>query len=262
MPRNAQRQYPQKSVKQEKKTTSKKKDTIFELQNEQLVKVQPDVRKKFSKHDINKISPLTENQAFAFREWFEGQHLVLEGLPGTGKSFIALFLALQTILDPDTEQDKIIIVRSATPTKDVGFLPGDLDEKLMAYEIPYIQICDQLFKWKNSYSNLKEIGLIDFLSTSYLRGTTFDNSVIIFDEFQNGTNSEIDTVLTRTGDGSRLIISGDTIYQNDIGSKSGGDTVMKTLKNMHSVSSIYFTIDDIVRSGFVKEYLIAKHQKQ
>ena len=240
---------------------NKKNDFAIETQpiQQQLVRIEPDVRKKFTIHDIKSVKPLTENQLIAFQEWAQNQNLVLEGFPGTGKSFIALYLALQTVLNPDTDQDKIIIVRSATPTKDCGFLPGDLNEKLLAYETPYKQICDQLFKWRNSYSNLKEIGVLEFVSTSYLRGTSWDNAVIIFDEYPNGTEEEVTTVCTRVGNNSRIIISGDTAHQNDIGKKSGGADLLKVLRKMYSVSFINFKIEDCVRSGFVKEFLMAKY---
>lgn len=252
------RQFPQKS-KRRSPSKQQKQNMVVDVQNTQVVRVEPDTRKKFTHHDIKKISPLTDNQLYAFQEWAQGQNLVLEGFPGVGKSFLSLYMALTVVLDPDTTQNRIVIVRSATPTKDCGFLPGDLDEKLSVYETPYIQICDQLFKWKNSYNNLKDIGIISFESTSYLRGTSWDNSVIIFDEYPNGTESELTTVCTRVGRDSRIIISGDTLHQNDIGSKSGGGDLLKVLRKMDSISFIDFKIEDCVRSGFVREFLVAKY---
>lgn len=258
MPRNRssnnRRQYPAP------KSGKNKKNYVVETQHEQVIKVEPTIRKKFSKHDIKYVKPLTENQLLAFQEWGQGQHLVLEGWPGVGKSFLATVMALNTVLDPETDQDKIVIVRSATPTKDVGFLPGDLSLKLEAYESPYMQICDQLFNWKNSYQNLKEIGIIEFASTSYLRGTSFDNAVVIFDEFQCATEAECDTVLTRISKNSRIIICGDSIHQNDIGNKSGGIKMLNVIRKMDEISCIDFNINDIVRSDFVKSYLIAKYK--
>lgn len=249
------RQYPQQSEKGRSKNSF-----VLDTQKEtQVVRVEPDMRKKFSQHDIKAVRPLTDNQLLAFQEWGQGQHLVLEGWPGVGKTFLAMYMGLNAVLDPSTDQDKLVIVRSATPTKDLGHLPGDLDMKVSAYEAPYIQICDQLFKWKNSYENLKEIEVIEFASTSYLRGTSFDNAVVIFDEFQNASEGEIDTVICRMGKDSRLIISGDSLYQNDIGSKSGGKAVLNILRKMHEISFVNFKIEDIVRSGFVKSFLIAKY---
>src|SRR5574343_502214 len=259
MPRrnNSQRtrQYPQP-----KRDSSKKRKFVIESSEHSVVSVEPDVKKKFTQHDIARIKPLTNNQMETFREWAQGQHLVLDGYAGVGKTFLAMFLALQTVLDPDSDQDKIVIIRSAVQSRDIGFLPGTEEEKNAAYEKPYQQICDQLFRWKNSYTNLKEIGVIDFQNTSFLRGTTFDNSIVIFDEFQNTNEVESDTVATRLGDNSRLIICGDDI-QNDLGSKSGAKGFLNILRRMDAVSFIEFGLDDIVRSGFVKEYLIAKYRK-
>lgn len=255
--RSGNRQYPSTARK------GKKKEVMIDTQptTSHLVKVDPDVRKKFTHHDLKFIKPLTENQLYAYQEWAQGQHLVLEGYAGTGKSFLALHMALQVVLDPESEQDKVVIVRSATPTKDLGALPGELNEKIAEYETPYIQICDQLFKWKKSYQNLKEIGLLDFECTSYLRGTSWDNAVIIFDEFQCSTTAELDTVATRVGKNSRLIICGDSLHQNDIGNKSGGTDFLKILRKMESISFVEFGLDDIVRSGFVREFLVAKYGK-
>lgn len=258
MPRNrssnSRRQYPES-----KKASKGKRSYVVETQQEQIVKVEPNIKKKFSKHDIKHVKPMTQNQLLAFQEWGQGQHLVLKNYAGTGKSFIALYLALQTVLDPNTEQDKIIIVRSAVQTRSQGFLPGTLEEKMTVYEAPYRQICDKLFTWKNSYDNLKEIGLIQFESTSFLRGTTFDNAVIIVDEAQNLDNqSEGETVITRMGENSRIIICGDT-RQNDIGKTSGCEEMFKILRKIDEVSFIEFTLEDICRSGFVRSYLMAKY---
>lgn len=249
------RQYPTS-----KKTSRKeKRNYVVETQQEQVIKVEPNIKKKFSKHDIKFVKPLTENQLLAFQEWAQGQHLVMGGYAGTGKSFIALYLALQTILDPESDQDKIIIVRSAVSVREIGHLPGTEDEKLSVYEAPYKQICDKLFSWNNTYDNLKEIGLIEFESTSFLRGTTFDNAVIIVDECQNlDSQSEAETVITRVGKDSRVIFCGD-ILQNDLGKKSACDEIFRIFRKMESISFVNFKLSDIVRSGWVKEYLMAKY---
>lgn len=259
MSRNrSNRQYPQSP----KKTSSRKEKRQYVVetpQQEPIIKLEPNIRKKFSRHDMKYVKPLTENQLLVFQEWGQGQHLVLEGYAGTGKSFIALYLALQTILDPETEQDKIVIIRSSVPTREIGFIKGDEAEKNSVYEMPYRQVCDKLFSWKNTYENLKEIGLIEFHNTSFLRGCSFDNAVIIFDEFQSATDHEETTVASRVGEESRLIICGDNL-QNDIGGKSGGHEFLRILKRMEEVSFINFGLDDIVRSGFVKSFLMAKYR--
>ena len=216
-------------------------------------------KKNFTLNNLKRITPLTKNQHIAFDEWDAGYNLVLEGWPGVGKSFLAMFLALKTILDPGTTQTKIVIVRSATQTRDIGFLKGSEEEKNLVYESPYMQICDQLFPWKNSYDNMKKLGIIEFKNTSFLRGTSWNDAVIIFDEYPNGIESELETVITRVGNNSRLIVAGDTLHQNDIGNKSGGGVIIRVLRRMESVAVIDFDIDDVVRSGFVKEFLISKY---
>jgi phosphate starvation-inducible protein PhoH len=219
---------------------------------------EPDFKKKFTGHDIKRITPLTDSQMYAFQEWAQGQNIVLEGFAGTGKTFLSLYLALHTVFDPSTPQDKIIIIRSSVPTREIGHLPGTESEKNSVYESPYIQICDQLFHWRNSYKNLKDIGIIEFHNTSFLRGMTFDNAVVIFDEFQSATDHEETTVASRIGTDSRLIVCGDDL-QNDIGRKSGGNEFIRILRKMQSVSFIDFALEDIVRGGFCKEFLMAKY---
>jgi len=207
------RQYPQQSEKGRSKNSF-----VLDTQKEtQVVRVEPDMRKKFSQHDIKAVRPLTDNQLLAFQEWGQGQHLVLEGFPGTGKTLLAAYLALKAVLDPDTPQDKIVIVRSPLQSGvQLGFMPGNLEEKISFFEMPYIQICDFLFKWGKSYENLKEIGVIEFYPTTFLRGCTWDNAIIIMDEFQNADDTTLTTVCTRLGNDSRLIICGDTVSQNDM----------------------------------------------
>ena len=258
MPRNSssnnRRQYPAP------KSGKNKKNYVVETQHEQVIKVEPTTRKKFSKHDIKYVKPLTENQLLAFQEWGQGQHLVMSGFPGTGKTLIATYLALKDVLDPDMPQDKIVIVRSPLQSGvQLGYMPGDLEEKVSFFEMPYIQICDFLFKWGKSYENLKEIGVIEFYPTNFLRGCTWDNAIIILDEFQNADDTTLTTVCARLGNDSRLIICGDTISQNDMGSKSGGDKLLSTLKKMDEVSFVNFNPSDCVRSEFVKNFLIAKY---
>ena len=242
-----------------KKKDKQKNSYVVETRQELCIKPEPNIRKKFSTHDIKYVKPLTENQRLAFQEWGQGQNIVMGGYAGTGKTFIALYLALQTVLDPSSKQDKIVIIRSAVSSRDIGHLPGTEEEKLSAYESPYIQICDKLFKWDNTYKNMKDIGIIEFESTSFLRGITFDNAVILVDECQNLDNqSEADTVITRVGEDSRVIFCGD-ILQNDLGKKSACEEIFKTFRKMESISFIDFKLADIVRSGWVKEYLMAKY---
>ena len=210
------------------------------------------------------VQPLTENQKEAFSEWFSNQNLFLCGVAGTGKTFLGVYLSLLEI--QRRNQSRLIIVRSAVPSRDVGFLPGTYEEKIAQFEAPYIDICEELYGTKTHYAELKEKGLISFKTTSYIRGVTFDNAIILIDEAQNMTFSEIDSVMTRVGKNSRVIICGDNLYQNDLkllggsGSQTGIDSLVKVLGNIPSFTTVKFTRDDIVRSEFVKNWIVAREE--
>jgi phosphate starvation-inducible protein PhoH len=209
------------------------------------------------------IHPKTDNQKKTFDAYDEDQHLILHGCPGTGKTFLSLYLALFDLFEyKENEYDKIVVIRSAQPSKDMGFLPGKESEKLAAYEAPYRGIAAELFQRGDAYDILKQKNLIEFQSTSYLRGTTIDNCIIILDEAQNLSYMELKTVLTRVGEGSRVIICGD-VLQDDLTStrynqQSGLQQAIRIFGQVPSMTHIEFGIDDIVRSGFVKEFIIAE----
>lgn len=209
---------------------------------------------------IREITPLTENQEKVFDFYDANKHLFLHGAPGTGKSFLSMYLALQEILDGGSPFERLIIVRSATPSKDIGFLPGNQKEKTKVYEQPYAEICAELFGRGDAYELLKSKGVIEFTTTSYLRGITFSNAIVIVDEIQNGTAAELGTVMTRVGENCKIIFCGD-IRQNDlIGSKikSGLPDFMKIIKHMKEFAFTEFGIEDIVRSALVKSFIVAR----
>jgi len=212
--------------------------------------------------NLNNIQPLTENQTLAFSLYDKNLHMILHGAPGTGKSFISLYLALDELFNGQSGIEKILIIRSAQASKNIGFLPGSAKQKMEVYEAPYISICAQLFGRGDAYSILRQRGSIEFESTSFLRGNSIDNTIIIFDEAQNSSYMEIKTVLTRVGENTRVIVCGDT-KQDDLTSarfseESGLPALIKISKKMKSLSLIEFSIEDIVRSGFVKEFIIAE----
>lgn len=212
--------------------------------------------------ELRKIKPITTNQELMFRYYEEGHHLMVHGAAGTGKTFCGLYLALDQILNQKSVFDKIVIIRSATQSKDVGFMPGNLKEKIQLYEEPYREICDSLFGRGDGYDILKTKGLIHFASTSFLRGITFRNSIVILDEAQNLEGHEVNTVMTRIGDNSRIIVCGD-FRQTDLvkrHEKEGMTTLMKITDEINSFAHIEFETQDIVRSGIVKQYLIAKEK--
>ena len=208
------------------------------------------------------INPLTENQHKAFKEFDNDQNLILHGSPGTGKSFISLYLALDDFFNGKNGIQKVVIIRSAQASKNIGFLPGTAKQKMEVYESPYVSICTQLFGRGDAYSILKQKGIVEFESTSFLRGMTIDNAIIIIDEGQNSNFMELKTVLTRVGENTRVIVCGDT-KQDDLTSarfseESGLPLIIRISKKMESISLVEFSVNDIVRSGFVKEFIIAE----
>ena len=217
---------------------------------------------------IKKIEPLTENQEIFFEKYKKDQNLVAYGCAGTGKTFITLYNALKEVLDPRSPYDKIYIVRSLVATREIGFLPGDHEDKSSLYQIPYKNMVKYMFEMPDDaafemlYSNLKAQGTISFWSTSFIRGTTFDNAIIIVDEFQNLNFHELDSIITRIGLDSKIMFCGDAT-QSDLvktSERTGIMDFMRILQNMPSFDTIEFGAEDICRSGLVKEYIMAKLQ--
>jgi predicted ribonuclease YlaK len=215
---------------------------------------------------IRTIEPLTDNQERFFKSYKLDKHVVAYGCAGTGKTFIALYNALMDVLDEKTPYEKIYIVRSLVATREIGFLPGDHEDKSSLYQIPYKNMVKYMFEMSSEsdfemlYGNLKTQGTISFWSTSFIRGTTLDNAIIIIDEFQNLNFHELDSIITRVGENSRILFCGDAT-QSDLvrtNEKNGITDFMKILRIMPSIDIIEFGVEDIVRSGFVKEYILAK----
>ena len=185
---------------------------------------------------------------------------------GTGKTFITLFNALMDVFNPESPYEKIYIVRSLVSTREIGFLPGDHEDKSSLYQIPYKNMVKYMFQMPSDsdfemlYGNLKSQETISFWSTSFIRGTTFDNAIIIIDEYQNLNFHDLDSIITRVGENSKICFCGDAT-QTDLqksNEKNGIHDFMKILRIMPSFELIEFGLDDIVRSGIVKEYLVAK----
>jgi len=210
--------------------------------------------------DLLTYDPITENQKTAYDAWNEQDHLVLCGSAGTGKTFIGMYLALQDVLDKSYSQDKLVIVRSVVPTREMGYLPGSIEEKVDAYTAPYRAVCTELFNESGAYENLEKQGVINFMSTSFIRGVTLDDTIIIVDEMQNCTYHELDSIITRVGRNSRIIFSGD-YYQSDLSKetdKSGILNFMNIMEVMNNFTTIEFGWPDIVRSDFVRDYIMTK----
>lgn len=211
--------------------------------------------------DLKTFQPLTQNQKLFFESYKRGDYFTaLHGVAGTGKTFIALYKALEEVLDKSNPFERIIIVRSAVQSREMGHLPGDVSEKMEIYQQPYRQICTTLFGRHDAYQRLEEQHHIDFISTSFIRGMSFDNAIIIVDEMQNLNFEEIDTVMTRVGHMSKIIWCGD-YRQTDLkknGDKSGILKFFDIAMHMGAFTRIEFTADDIVRSSLVKDYILAK----
>ena len=204
--------------------------------------------------------PITKNQQIAYESWDEGDHLVLCGSAGTGKTFVGMYLALENVLDKQYEQDKLVIVRSVVPTREMGYLPGSIEEKVDAYTAPYRAIANELFNEKLAYDMLESQGAISFMSTSFIRGQTIDDAVILVDEMQNLTFHELDSIITRVGRNTRIIFSGD-YYQSDLNKetdKSGILHFMNIMEVMNNFTTVEFGWADIVRSDFVRDYIMTK----
>lgn len=210
---------------------------------------------------LKTFEPLTNNQRKFFDAYRQGDYFIaLHGVAGTGKTFIAMYKALEEVLDRSNPFNKIIIVRSAVQSREIGHLPGDVGEKLEIYQQPYRQICHTLFDRRDAYDRLEEQGYVSFISTSFIRGMSFDDAIIIVDEMQNMNFEEIDTVMTRVGYRSKIIWCGD-YRQTDLRKNNDKSGILKFFDiayHMKAFTKIEFTVDDIVRSSLVKDYILAK----
>lgn len=205
------------------------------------------------------VEPITDNQKKTFEAFASGKNLMLHGVAGTGKTFISMYLALDSTLAGRIDKP-VVIIRSVVPTRDIGFLPGSMEEKIAVYEQPYEAMCSELFNQKNAYAELKKRGFVEFSTTSFLRGLTFHDNTIVVDECQNLSFAELDTVMTRVGTGCRIIFCGD-FRQSDLykhNEREGLKKFMNVINRMNSFELVEFNKEDIVRSALVREYIEAK----
>lgn len=233
-----------KKISRKEKRKLKQADTVLEKLN----------------FKINNIEPLTDNQRIVFNAFNQGKNLMLHGIAGTGKSFLSIYLSLKQILSETTEYKKLVIVRSVVPTRDMGFLPGNNKEKARVYEAPYYAICTELFNRSDAYDYFKNKNIIEFISTSFIRGITLNDSIIIVDEMANCTLHELDSVITRIGKNCKIIFCGDFRQSDFIKEyeKNGLHDFISIIKKMNEFVFVDFQKEDIIRSEIVKNYIIQK----
>ena len=240
----------------------KKKTTPTQGMSKKMMKRKKPINQKY----FLDVNPITENQKFFFDEWSKEQNLFAYGAAGTGKTFIALYLALKDVMNEETPYDKVYIVRSLVSTREIGFLPGTHEDKSELYQVPYKNMVRHMFEMPDDasfdmlYDNLKHQETISFWSTSFLRGTTLDDAIVIVDECQNLNFHELDSIITRVGQDSKIVFCGD-VNQSDLqrtNERNGILDFQRSLEEMEEFSMVEFGINDIVRSGLVKSYLISK----
>jgi len=217
-----------------------------------------------TKFGMKQISPMTDNQERLFESYQQGKNILAIGSAGTGKTYISLYLALKDVMEKN-QYKKIIVIRSSVQSREQGHMPGDAKEKLSHFEAPYTDIVNDLFARGDAYQIMKQKNMIEFMSTSFIRGLTFDNALILVDECQNMRWDEIRTIMTRVGEGSRIILCGDTKQDDLACSKnrldvSGLRQFKRVIDKMgpKCFDTVEFTVDDIVRSGLVKEFIMAE----
>jgi phosphate starvation-inducible protein PhoH len=208
---------------------------------------------------LSKLEPMTSNQEVVFKSWAKN-NMVLSGSAGTGKTFISLYLALKDVMDKNTEYEKVLIVRSAVPTRDMGFLPGTQEEKEAAYTVPYQIIVNDLFQDREAWDKLVQMKQIEFCTTSYIRGLTFNDAIVLVDEAQNCNYHELCSIITRIGNNCKFVMCGD-YYQSDFtrnNDKDGINDFLDILDNMNHFEVVEFIWKDIVRSGLVRDFIMTK----
>lgn len=218
------------------------------------------------KFAMRKINPITKTQEYLFDDYKRGLNIAAIGTAGTGKTMCALYLALKDILE-NNEYERVVVIRSAVQTREQGFMPGSRQEKEAVYETPYVDIINDLFGRGDAYQILKQKKMLEFMSSSFVRGLTFDNAIIVVDECQNMRYDEIRSIITRVGESSKIVFCGDTKQDDLVGSKnrsdiSGLERFLEIIEAMKSFSTVKFTVNDIVRSGVVKEFIITEEALQ
>ena len=255
------------ATKQKVSAIERRAENVISMDRDQqhLPKTGPSNALKIKLDHLNTFEPLTDNQEKFFEMYRGGAYCVgLFGSPGVGKSFLALYKALEEVLSKDNPFKQVVVIRSTVPSREIGFLPGTEEEKIAIYELPYREIAQTLFGRPDAWDRLKEQGYARFISSSFVRGISIDDSIIIVEECQNFTWQELSSVITRVGHRSKIIFTGD-MFQNDLirqkNDQSGLEQFVDVLRTMHEFQSIFFTPDDIIRSSLVKNFIVACSKK-
>jgi len=238
--------------------------SISKKSNSHRVVINKEARpqRKIRIDNLATLEPLTQKQKDTVTSYRKDKNLLLHGIAGTGKTYLAMSLAFEEVLDPSTKYKSVVIVRSTVPTRDMGFLKGDDKEKIAVYEAPYTALCAELFGIADAYDCLKSQGAVQFISTAFIRGLTLNDSIVIVDEVQNLSFHELDSIITRLGKSSKIIFCGD-YTQSDFSKtneRNGCLDFMKIIKAMSHFDFIEFAVEDIVRGPLVKEYIVAKYK--
>ena len=227
---------------------------------QQMPTIRPVPDMKIRLDQMCTIAPITPHQEDAWKGWRDGDHLAMTGTAGTGKTFLGMYLALEEVMDKSTPFESLHIIRSVVPTREMGYLPGTVEEKLNAFTGPYRAAATELFNDPKAYDKLIHNNYVTFESTSFLRGITYDSSIILVDEMQNMNFHELDSIITRVGQATKIIFAGD-YYQSDfktVKDQNGITKFLSIIDSMKSFTHVSFTWEDIVRSDFVRDYIMTK----
>ncbi len=200
---------------------------------------------------------LSESQKEYYQTLCDSEITICTGPAGVGKSYVAMSAAVQLLLDESNSYEKIIIVRPAVEAEEkLGALPGNLEEKLDPYIFPSYYLLNKIIG-KDTREKLKEHDIIEVFALAYMRGMNIDNSILIFEESQNSTPSQMKLLLTRIGFNSKFFISGDVEQTDRYKDKtqSGLYDAMNRFADLDDVGTYNFKTDDIIRNPIISKIL-------
>ena len=200
---------------------------------------------------------LSESQKEYYDILKENEITVCTGPAGVGKSYIAMKAAVELLMDANNSYEKLIIVRPAVEAEEkLGSLPGNLEEKLDPYIFPSYYLLNKIIG-KEAREKLKENDIIEVFALAYMRGMNIDNSILIFEEAQNSTPSQMKLLLTRIGFNSKFFISGD-IEQTDRykdKTQSGLYDAVNRFQDMNGIGTFAFENKDVIRNPLISKIL-------